>query len=282
MQEWNNKWLTGMVKGRGGGEYDHKYYRKTIAPNVLHFLKIKEDIESAFELKRRSKAHTSPHLRDETHVLLRMYRDEELHLFRPGRGMGHAAVNRFDRGNQRLEGGKMAEFLERSAEYAAVLATTEKVRALGNDSGMDLDPPTSPSPPKTPPPERGAPSPPQTPVSERPGSSNSTHSSHSSSSITSLRSSTSTSSRAATDSVHSWDDVDHSDERLTSGSDLTVTIDETTGLMSTDWYGEEEFEDVLIRLCGAEDELETSDEEDEPQPQDDVASDSDDDNDDVD
>jgi hypothetical protein len=63
---------------------------------------------------------------------------------------------------------------------------------------------------------------------------------------------------------------------------LTVTIDETTGLMSTDWYGEEEFEDVLIRLCGAEDELETSDEEDEPQPQDDVASDSDDDNDDVD
>jgi hypothetical protein len=76
--------------------------------------------------------------------------------------------------------------------------------------------------------------------------------------------------------------VDHSDERLTSGSDLTVTIDETTGLMSTDWYGEEEFEDVLIRLCGAEDELETSDEEDEPQPQDDVASDSDDDNDDVD
>ncbi|KAJ6447711.1 hypothetical protein C8R47DRAFT_953425, partial [Mycena vitilis] len=78
------------------------------------FLKIKEDIETAFDLKRRSKAHTSPHLRDETQVLLRMYKEEELHLFRSGRTMDHAAVNRLDRGYQRLEGGKLDEFLERS------------------------------------------------------------------------------------------------------------------------------------------------------------------------
>ncbi|KAJ7909546.1 hypothetical protein B0H13DRAFT_1529859, partial [Mycena leptocephala] len=52
-------------------------------------------------------------------------RGEELHLFRSGRSMGHAAVNRFDRGYQRLEGGKMAEFLERSAVYADIVQDME-------------------------------------------------------------------------------------------------------------------------------------------------------------
>ncbi|KAJ7936184.1 hypothetical protein B0H13DRAFT_1589778, partial [Mycena leptocephala] len=90
MQEWNNRWLQDF-SGRRGGEFDDEFYRKTIAPNVLHFLRMKENIECAFDLKRRSKAHTSPHLRDETQILLRMYKDEELHKFRSGRSMGHAA-----------------------------------------------------------------------------------------------------------------------------------------------------------------------------------------------
>ncbi|KAJ7691361.1 hypothetical protein B0H17DRAFT_902384, partial [Mycena rosella] len=120
MQEHYNRWLEDMVR-RCGGEFDDKFYRQTIAPNVQHFLQIKEDIESAFDLKRRGKAHTSPHLRDETKVLLCMYKEEELHFFRSGRTMGHAAVNRFDRGYQRLDEGKMAEFLERSAVYAEIV-----------------------------------------------------------------------------------------------------------------------------------------------------------------
>ncbi|KAJ7863426.1 hypothetical protein B0H14DRAFT_2574825, partial [Mycena olivaceomarginata] len=89
-------------------DYDDKFYRETIAPNVLHFLKIKEDMESAFELKHRSKSHMSPHLRDETKILLQLYKDEELHSFRSSRSMGHAAVNHFDQGYQRLEDGKLA------------------------------------------------------------------------------------------------------------------------------------------------------------------------------
>ncbi|KAJ7309482.1 hypothetical protein DFH08DRAFT_1088244 [Mycena albidolilacea] len=91
MQEWNNRWLEDIA-GRCGGEFDDQFYRKTVAPNVLHFLKMKEDIETAFDLKRRGKAHTSPHLRNETQILLCVYEDEELHSFRSGRSMGHAAV----------------------------------------------------------------------------------------------------------------------------------------------------------------------------------------------
>ncbi|KAJ7621676.1 hypothetical protein B0H17DRAFT_1151772 [Mycena rosella] len=42
MQEWNSKWLEDMASRRGG-EFDEKFYRTTISPNVLHFLKMKED-----------------------------------------------------------------------------------------------------------------------------------------------------------------------------------------------------------------------------------------------
>ncbi|KAJ6478884.1 hypothetical protein C8R45DRAFT_1076622 [Mycena sanguinolenta] len=105
MQEWNNRWLEDIA-GRRGGEFDEKFYRKNCC----------------------AKPHTSPHLRDETKILLRMYKDEELHRFRSGRSMGHAAVNRFDRGYQRLDNGKMAEYLERSAEYAEMLRDMEMLR----------------------------------------------------------------------------------------------------------------------------------------------------------
>ncbi|KAJ7431690.1 hypothetical protein B0H11DRAFT_1848485 [Mycena galericulata] len=251
MQEHYIKWLEDMVSRRGG-DFDDKFYRQTISPNVHNFLKIKENIESAFELKRRGKSHTSPHLRDETKILLRMYKEEELHLFRSGRSMGHAAINRFDRGYQRLEGGKMAEFLERSAVYANILHDMELTRKHPEGAQVtNADPESPPSSDRS--------SSPQTPHSDRSPSSTSIHSIHSSAS----RSSRSSASRSAADSVHAWDDVDDSDEHLTSGSDLAVTIDSETGRMSADWYEEEEFESVLERLCGAE-ELETSEEEDEP------------------
>ncbi|KAJ7018511.1 hypothetical protein C8F04DRAFT_922199, partial [Mycena alexandri] len=51
-----------------------------------------------------------------------------LHLFRSGRSMGHAAVNRFNRGWQRLEGGKLDEFLECSQEYAGLVRDMEAIR----------------------------------------------------------------------------------------------------------------------------------------------------------
>ncbi|KAJ6468850.1 hypothetical protein C8R45DRAFT_766745, partial [Mycena sanguinolenta] len=94
--------------------FDEKFYCRTVAPNVLRFLKMKEDVETAFYLKWHGKAHTSPHLRDEMMILLRLYKDEELHQFRSGQSMGYVAVNRFDRAYQRLDGGKMTEYLERS------------------------------------------------------------------------------------------------------------------------------------------------------------------------
>ncbi|KAJ7661826.1 hypothetical protein B0H17DRAFT_953361, partial [Mycena rosella] len=132
-----------MVKRRGG-DFDDKFYRKTISPNVLNFLQIKANIESAFDLKRRSKSHTSPHLRDETKILLQMYKEDKLHLFRSGRSMGHAALNRFDRGYQRLADGKMNDYLKRSSTYAKILTSMEsdreKLRLAQGNMDVDIQP----------------------------------------------------------------------------------------------------------------------------------------------
>ncbi|KAJ7732809.1 hypothetical protein B0H14DRAFT_2639763 [Mycena olivaceomarginata] len=71
---------------------------------------------------------------------------------------------------------------------------------------------------------------------------------------TSSSSSDSDSSSASTDTVEEWDNVDHSDERLTSGLDLVVTVDQEAGAcphapgqMSCEWYSEEEFAALLRR-----------------------------------
>ncbi|KAJ6568126.1 hypothetical protein B0H10DRAFT_1658796, partial [Mycena sp. CBHHK59/15] len=112
-QEGFNKWLEEMVEHKGG-DFDDHFYRHTLAPNVFHFLRIKEQIEEAFELKHRSKSHSAPHQRNEFQQLLRMHKEDELHLFRPGRTMGHAAVNYLERGYERLEDGRMDHFIEQS------------------------------------------------------------------------------------------------------------------------------------------------------------------------
>ncbi|KAF8054715.1 hypothetical protein FPV67DRAFT_1657784 [Lyophyllum atratum] len=120
MQEHYNRWLEDMAE-KMGGEFDDKFYRHTLSPNVQHFLRIKEEIESAFELNSRSKTNGSAHLRDEFQSLLRMYREDELHRFRSARSMGHAAVNTFNLGYERLEGGRIKSFLKQSLSYSKIL-----------------------------------------------------------------------------------------------------------------------------------------------------------------
>ncbi|PPR04702.1 hypothetical protein CVT26_015027 [Gymnopilus dilepis] len=113
-----------MVKKRGG-DFDDNFYRHTLSPNVEHFLRIKEEIENAFNLRKRGKAHTSPHLRDEFRVLLALYKEENLHSFCPGRSLGHAAINQFNDGYKKLDGGKLDDFLLKSTFYADVIADVQ-------------------------------------------------------------------------------------------------------------------------------------------------------------
>ncbi|KAJ6562926.1 hypothetical protein B0H10DRAFT_2239795 [Mycena sp. CBHHK59/15] len=59
VQEDFNKWLEEMVEHKGG-DFDDHFYRHTLAPNVMHFLRMKEKMETAFDLTPRGKTHGLP------------------------------------------------------------------------------------------------------------------------------------------------------------------------------------------------------------------------------
>ncbi|KII90232.1 hypothetical protein PLICRDRAFT_108509 [Plicaturopsis crispa FD-325 SS-3] len=131
MQEHYNRWLEDMVK-RKGGDFDDAFFRTTLSPNVIHFLRIKEIIESGFDLRARSKTHGSPHLRTEFQLLLRAYREDELHYFKAGRTEGHAAVNTLDVGMGRLLNDRLADFLKQTTAYADIVSDIRQSTAASN------------------------------------------------------------------------------------------------------------------------------------------------------
>jgi hypothetical protein len=152
----------------------------------------------------------------------------------------------------------LAEYLERSAVYADIVTDMENIRNSDGPQNTDLDPESpvnSPEPPHSKSSTSSGQNSDTTSASPRPPSASSTRSS--------ARSVCSSAARSAADAVEDWDLVDHSDEQLVSGSDLAVTVDRVTGRMSADWYEEEEFEEVLARLCGVEEEVEDEEDEDE-------------------
>jgi hypothetical protein len=137
LQEHHNRWLEDMVQ-RHGGEFDDLFYRKTISLNVSHFLRIKEEIETTFGLDQRSKSHTSPHLRDEFRLLLNLYKEEELHSFRFGRSLGHAAKNAFALGYECLDSGKLAEYIRKSTAHVDVMAEVVDFEREQTEDTSDL------------------------------------------------------------------------------------------------------------------------------------------------
>ncbi|KAJ7929857.1 hypothetical protein B0H13DRAFT_2310245 [Mycena leptocephala] len=228
-QEHYNRWLQDMSR-RHGGEFDEPFFRQTISPNVEHFLRFKEEIETAFNLKHRTKAHTAPHQRPELRLLLSMFKAEEVHLFREWRSMGHAAVNQFARGCRLLEG-KLVDFISTTTylgefhsamnQKDIVAESTDSAIAPSNSEEDDDDMrPPSPTP--------------------------------SSSSGSSQSSAASTRSTVSLDSVLSASDpnependgVDMSDVPHSSGSFATMYINEDTGLELGEEDGEVEDEEI--------------------------------------
>ncbi|KAJ7218595.1 hypothetical protein GGX14DRAFT_390366 [Mycena pura] len=121
MQEHYNKWLEDMVS-KHGGTFDDPFLRDTVSPNVNFFLRLKEEMEKAFELKKHGKSHTSPSVKDETRMLMQIYREDQLHYFCQNRSMGYAARELINAGYDTLDKGKLAEFKVNSTERAKLLA----------------------------------------------------------------------------------------------------------------------------------------------------------------
>jgi hypothetical protein len=230
LQEHYNRWLEDQVQKRGG-DFDDKFYRSTLSPNVNHFLRIKEEIENAFDLSSRAKTHTSPHLRAELRLLLELFKEEFLHLFCTGRTLGHAAGNQLNHGFNRLQIAKLADFTCKTTPYADVLAD---ILAYKQANELERDAPHA---------EEGV----QQPVSAgndidiHPPSSDISSSSESGTSGPEPSGSSSSSSLS---SSHFSDDIeedDPSNNHLVSGSEYDVHISED-GLTHRAWYEQEDEE----------------------------------------
>lgn len=132
LQEHYNRWLEEMVK-KSGKNFDDKFLRKVISPNVEFFLRLKEELEASFELYKRSKSHTSCHLCAEFQQLLTFNGEENIHVFQSTHSLGHAAVPLLNHGSQKLADGTLSTHCEHHTNRVAVLQSVEdKQNAVEN------------------------------------------------------------------------------------------------------------------------------------------------------
>ncbi|KAF8994246.1 hypothetical protein BDZ89DRAFT_1053392 [Hymenopellis radicata] len=129
LQEHYNRWFEEMV-AKHGGTFDDHFFRTTLSPSVEFFLRFKEAMESAFELTRRSKSHTSAHLRAEYQILLEKYRQCSLRYFVSRRTMGFIAKEYAGKGYKLMDKTKMKDFHE------------DNMQQSGSDLAFIVDPET--------------------------------------------------------------------------------------------------------------------------------------------
>ncbi|KAI1790500.1 hypothetical protein LXA43DRAFT_973673 [Ganoderma leucocontextum] len=94
-QEHLNRELEEAIS-RGGSEWDSRFIRKVVAPNVQRFIELKNEWGTGVGLAERRGRHVVPHSRPEIRTLLATYKAEHLHRFRSGRAYtAQASPNTF-------------------------------------------------------------------------------------------------------------------------------------------------------------------------------------------
>lgn len=69
-------------------EWDAPHIRTVVAPNVSHFVTLKNTYREGLGLAKRRGTHTSPHSRPEVKALVEAFKTEDVHRFRVGRHYG--------------------------------------------------------------------------------------------------------------------------------------------------------------------------------------------------
>lgn len=246
LQEHYNRWLEEIVE-KSGKNFDDPFLRRVISPNVEFFLRLKEELEASLELYKRSKSHTSRHLRAEYHQVLNLFGEDNIHLFRSQRSMGHAATFYLHTGSKKLANGTLDTHLKRHTDRVAVLEVIHNKRKAAKHPIPELVPVLSPNPSQTPSPIMIDPR--SSPMPELPRSS----SPFLQTSIVSSPSGSSDEECGETaleeERLEEEYDSDASEpeiiSRLDSGPELMPSIDPNSGRLVNEW--EEDIEDVLER-----------------------------------
>jgi hypothetical protein len=139
MQEHFNRLLEAIVEKKGV-EYGDSFIKDAIAPNLHHFARIKLDMRCGVGLAQRSGKHHSPHQRPEVRNLLTSHREHELHRRRGGRVYQDINKDCYDRGVDKLAGGKLEQWSHETTILRNVLQSGIDKGATGpGDVESQLD-----------------------------------------------------------------------------------------------------------------------------------------------
>ncbi|KAK6969274.1 hypothetical protein R3P38DRAFT_3337119 [Favolaschia claudopus] len=106
-QEFLNKCLDPIVQ-RKDADYGAFHIRNIYSRNIKDIHDLKTEFRKGLDLTKRTSKHKKPHEKPEVKILLKTYRDNELHKRRPGRTYKDGRdVNDFERGMQHLAKGAL-------------------------------------------------------------------------------------------------------------------------------------------------------------------------------
>ncbi|KAK6974759.1 hypothetical protein R3P38DRAFT_2583668 [Favolaschia claudopus] len=113
-QEFLNKCLDPIVQ-RKDADYGAFHIRNIYSRNIKDIHDLKTEFRKGLDLTKRTSKHKKPHEKPEVKILLKTYRDNELHKRRPGRTYKDGRdVNDFERGMQHLAKGALSKFTSRT------------------------------------------------------------------------------------------------------------------------------------------------------------------------
>ena len=114
LQEYSQRMLEAIVQHKGA-EFGERFIREGIARNLAHFQRLKEEFLGGVGLERHSQRRSKPSLDTEMRILLKEYREGELHSFRKGRRFGEVSSHetQFDTGVRNLNSGLLKKWTTR-------------------------------------------------------------------------------------------------------------------------------------------------------------------------
>ncbi|KII90822.1 hypothetical protein PLICRDRAFT_123648 [Plicaturopsis crispa FD-325 SS-3] len=115
VQEYFNRLLE-AVGDKKGIEYGADFARNVISRNLHHMARLKREWLDGVGLASRAARHSDPNSDAEVRLLLKEYRERELHSRRPGRSMEGTDVDDFNRGMNNLRKGKLKKWITKTTQ----------------------------------------------------------------------------------------------------------------------------------------------------------------------
>lgn len=120
--EFFNRLLEDVTEHKSA-QFDDLFIRNIISRNLRHLAELKVAWWTGVGMKKKAHKHSDPHTRPEMLILLKLYRDTELHSCRLGLQIDDRDTDDFARGVKKLREGALQTGLARTAAKRQVLRT---------------------------------------------------------------------------------------------------------------------------------------------------------------